>query len=83
MYRSHGHHGRSLVFRDSKDPVMPCRVKVRLLVCNIHDQKVVVCLPLMLNSVTAAFSFLNVRYAVITASSNLFLIVSMYFSMLL
>lgn len=62
MYRLHGsHHGRSLVFRDSKDPMMPCRVKVQPLVCYFFffffvgsRLKVVICLPLMLNSVTVA-----------------------------
>ncbi|XP_016327017.1 zinc finger protein Gfi-1b-like [Sinocyclocheilus anshuiensis] len=34
VYRLHGsHHGRSLVFRDSRDPVMPCRVKERTFEC--------------------------------------------------
>ncbi|XP_067297234.1 EVI5-like protein [Pseudorasbora parva] len=35
VYRSHGshHHGRSLVFHDTKDPVMPCRVKERTFEC--------------------------------------------------
>ncbi|XP_016151174.1 zinc finger protein Gfi-1b-like [Sinocyclocheilus grahami] len=34
VYRSHGsHHGRSLVFCDSKDPVMPCRIKERTFEC--------------------------------------------------
>lgn len=34
VFRAHGgHHGRALVFRDSKDPVMPCRIKERTFEC--------------------------------------------------